>query len=199
MPRRATRARRIPFSVGPFSVGGCRMVPTPGQRYRGRRDGLDIEAGGGVVVAPFSVGPFSVGPCRMVPTPGQLRGQPDNTPHRNGTDDRALGRVLALAFPAGAIGLFIWWGGRRAARPIKQAERQTDPHLRRPTTSPIPFSPNGSGRRGAGARMVVRPPLRPDADVGFAGSGSPAPRSGCQLKHHRQWSRTETATEIGPR
>src|ERR1700683_2148935 len=80
MPRRATRARRIPFSVGPFSVGGCRMVPTPGQRYRGRRDGLDIEAGGGVVVAPFSFGPFSVGPCRMVPTPGQLRGQPDNTP-----------------------------------------------------------------------------------------------------------------------
>jgi hypothetical protein len=151
MPRRATRARRIPFSVGPFSVGGCRMVPTPGQRYRGRRDGLDIEAGGGVVVAPFSVGPFSVGGCRMVPTPGQLRGQPDNTPHRNGTDDRALGRALALAFPAGAIGLFIW----APSGATNQAERQTDPHPRRPTTWPIPFSPNGSGRPGAGARMVM--------------------------------------------
>jgi hypothetical protein len=99
------------------------MVPTPGQRYRGRRDGLDIEAGGGVVVAPFSVGPFSVGPCRMVLTPGQLRGQPDNTPHRNGTDDRALGRALALAFPAGAIGLFIWWVG---AERRDQSSRATD-------------------------------------------------------------------------
>src|ERR1700689_757312 len=93
MPRRATRARRIPFSVGPFSVGGCRMVPTPGERYRGRRDGLDIEAGGGVVVAPFSVGG-----CRMVPTPGQLRGQPDNTPHRNGTDDRGAPLTISLGF-----------------------------------------------------------------------------------------------------
>jgi hypothetical protein len=111
MPRRATRARRIPFSVGPFSVGGCRMVPTP----------------------------------------GQLRGQPDNTPHRNGTDDRALGRALALAFPAGAIGLFIW----APSGATNQAERQTDPHPRRPTTWPIPFSPNGSGRPGAGARMVM--------------------------------------------
>jgi hypothetical protein len=82
----------------------------------------------GVVVAPFSVGPFSVGPfsvgrCRMVPTPGQLRGQPDNTPHRNGTDDRALGRALALAFPAGAIGLFIWWVG---AERRDQSSRATD-------------------------------------------------------------------------
>ena len=74
-------------------------------------------------VCSFSVVPFSVGGCRMVPTPGQLRGQPDNTPHRNGTDDRALGRALALAFPAGAIGLFILVAsGRRAARPIKQSE-----------------------------------------------------------------------------
>jgi hypothetical protein len=77
----------------------------------------------GVVVAPFSVGPFSVGRCRMVPTPGQLRGQPDNTPHRNGTDDRALGRALALAFPAGAIRLFIWWVG---AERRDQSSRATD-------------------------------------------------------------------------
>ena len=46
-------------------------------------------------------------------------------------------------------------GGWAPSGATNQAERQTDPHLRRPTTSPIPFSPNGSGRRGAGARRVV--------------------------------------------
>jgi hypothetical protein len=52
----------------------------------------------------------------------ELRGQPDNTPHRNGTDDRALGRALALAFPAGVIGLFILVAsGRRAARAERPA------------------------------------------------------------------------------
>ena len=54
----------------------------------------------------------------------ELRGQPDNTPHRNGTDDRALGRALALAFPAGAIGLFIWW--RVGAERRDQSSRATD-------------------------------------------------------------------------
>ena len=62
----------------------------------------------------------------MVVVARELRGQPDNTPHRNGTDDRALGRALALAFPAGVIGLFILVAsGRRAARPIKQSDRPT--------------------------------------------------------------------------
>ena len=58
--------------------GSYGVIPTTSQtaptRGRGEfeaSDGLDIEAGGGVVVA------------------RELWGQPDDTPHRNGTDDRA--------------------------------------------------------------------------------------------------------------
>ena len=84
----------------------------PDDHFRFRKFGsrrvmeLDIEAGGGGVVVAR-----------------ELWGQPDNTPHRAGTHDRALGRALALAFPAGAIGLFIWWVG---AERRDQSSRATD-------------------------------------------------------------------------
>ena len=110
MPRRATRARRIKV--------------------------LDIEAGGGVLdieagdlstsffVCSIS---FQFFFCWSRPADGvvvgrELWGQPDDTPHRNGTDDRALARALALAFPAGAIGLFIWLAREHERRDRKQSD-----------------------------------------------------------------------------
>jgi hypothetical protein len=101
---------------------------------------------------------------------------PTTSPHRNGTDDRALGRALALAFPAGAIGLFILVAsGRRAARPIKQSDRPTRTcggrRRRRFLFRSFRFRLTDRGDEELELGWSWRPPLRPDADVDFAGSG----------------------------
>ena len=105
--------------------------------------------------------------------------------------------VLSLwHFRLARSGSYLVASGRRAARPIKQSDRPTRTCGGRRRRRFL-FRLMDRGDEELELGWSWRPPLRPDADVGFAGSGSPAPRLPPQTA--RQWSRTETATEIGPR
>jgi hypothetical protein len=125
---------------------------------------------------------------------------PTTPPHRNGTHDRALGRALALAFPAGAIGLFILVAsGRRAARPIKQSDRPTRTCGGRRRRRFL-FRLMDRGDEELELGWSWRPPLRPDADVGFAGSAERLPpQTAPTMVAHRNCYRNWAALTISLR
>ena len=88
--------------------------------------------------------------------------------------------------------------GRRAARPIKQSDRPTRTRGGR-RRGRFLFRLTDRGDQELELGWSWRPPLRPEGNVGFAVSGLAGAPERLRRKQHRQGSRTETATEFGPR